>query len=105
MYGFAQSCLRAQGRKHQFSTFDVFLYAAPLRWTIPDVTADLDLRPGGPGARTFPLDFNGPPDLILDSLPPETWKQDIGVGDAVEDKKRYSQTDRRRQIPKSTILT
>ena len=92
LYGFVQSCLRNQDREHQFATFDVFLYAAPLRWTIPDVTVYLDLRPDGQGAQTFHLDFDGPPDLILDILSPATWKQDSGVGDAVEDKKRYYQT-------------
>ena len=92
LYGFIQSRLHDQGRENAFAIWDVFLYAAPKRWTIPDVMAYLDLRSDRQGARTFHLAFDGPPDLVLEILSSETWKKDVGVGDDVEDKKRYYQT-------------
>lgn len=91
VFGFIASCLRAQGLKHFDVAFDVFLYETPEKWTMPDILAYRDVRPHPQGIpRTFHLDFEGPPDLVMEILSTKTWQKDVGLED-IGDKKQYYQ--------------
>lgn len=92
VYGFMGSCLRAQGLKRFDVALDVFLYATPIQWTKPDIQAYRDVRlcPGGIVPRTFHLDFEGAPDLVMEILSAKTWRKDVGLA-TLGDKKRYYQ--------------
>ena len=92
VYGFMESCLRAQGLKRFDVALDVFLYATPVQWTKPDIQAYRDVRlcPGGIVPRTFHLDFEGALDLVMEILSAKTWRKDVGLA-TLGDKKRYYQ--------------
>ena len=67
---------------------DVYVYADQRRAS-PDVCAYLHLNPARNNVGAFHVDFDGPPALVIEVLSKSTWEKDVGLGDTLEDKKRF----------------
>ena len=67
---------------------DVYVYADQRRAS-PDVCAYLHLNPARGNAGAFHVDFDGPPVPVIEVLSQSTWEKDMGLGDTLEDKKRF----------------
>ncbi len=67
---------------------DVYVYADQRRAS-PDVCVYLHLNPARGNAGAFHVDFDGPPALVIEVLSKSTWEKDMGLGDTLEDKKRF----------------
>ena len=67
---------------------DVYVYADQRRAS-PDVCAYLHLNPARGNVDAFHVDFDGPPALVIEVLSKSTWEKDVGLGDTLEDKKRF----------------
>ena len=67
---------------------DVYVYADQRRAS-PDVCAYLHLDPARGNVGAFHVDFDGPPALVIEVLSRSTWEKDVGLGNTLEDKKRF----------------
>ena len=67
---------------------DVYVYADQRRAS-PDVCAYLHLNPARGTVGAFHVDFDGPPVLVIEVLSKSTREKDVGLGDTLEDKKRF----------------
>ena len=67
---------------------NVYVYAYQRRAS-PDVCAYLHLDPARGNVGAFHVDFDGPPALVIEVLSRSTREKDVGLGDTLEDKKRF----------------
>ena len=68
---------------------DVYLHAeGGGRRVAPDIILYLALRVP-PSGQSFAVEYDGPPDLVLEQLSHGTWEKDVGVGNRQDDKKRF----------------
>ena len=97
---FLSAHLEAIGCEQPVVVQDVLLHADRgeaanpdlLRYTRPDVLVYKALRAGRDPANAFHLDYDGPPDLVVEILSASTWKKDVGVGRNIADKMRHYQS-------------
>ena len=67
---------------------DVYLHAkGGGRRVAPDIILYLALRVQS--GQSFAVEYDGPPDLVLEQLSHGTWEKDVGVGNRQDDKKRF----------------
>ena len=68
---------------------DVYLHAeGGGRRVAPDIILYLAPRVP-PSGQSFAVEYDGPPDLVLEQLSHGTWEKDVGVGNRQDDKKRF----------------